>query len=120
MPRNELSMAGSTADFMYEMSEGNPGAVRVLMDLLKNDHGFINVLDLDDMNIRGSQIWIAFKDFAGENMDAFVKACRDRDPAMVEMVNQSGRQGNHDDLAVTSGASFPNGRKKLIRQAVSA
>ena len=57
------------------------------------------------MNIRGSQIWVAYKDLYKENTDRFVKAIRNRDKNMVDFINQEiATIGG--EKAVTGGASF--------------
>lgn len=87
------------------MSEGNIGAHAVLMEIMGNDPGmgFMTVLNLDDMNMRGEQIWEARKLF--ETPEAFVEAVKKRDPAMVEHVNKTCTDIG-GELAVTSGASY--------------
>ena len=82
-----INLNDSISDAIVKMSEGNPGAVRVLMDLLQSGDGVMLILSLDDMNIRGSSIWIAFKDFAGQDLEVFKAAIQARDPEMVRVVN---------------------------------
>jgi len=71
------------------MGEGNPGGLTVVVKLMETDKelGFLDVLSLDDMNIRGSQIWVGFKDFAGEDIEVFRQAIRDRNPDMISKIN---------------------------------
>ena len=107
--REKIGGSMNLVDMIAVMSEGNPGAISVLTQISKKDvatRGFVDILHLDDMNIRGSQIWVAYKDFAKEDIDVLIKALKDRDSKMVDVVNEEGRMGNHDHLAVTSGASF--------------
>lgn len=107
MQREKLKVTGDMRDTLIQMSEGNPGAVSVLVQLIKDDPmGFIDVLNLDDMGMRGSQIWIAYKDHCKEDIGAFRKALRDRDPAMVATVNASRGSAPGTPIAVTNGASF--------------
>lgn len=109
-------------DSIFTMSEGNPGAIKVLGSCLKKqgqmDFMMGTLLHLDDMNIRGSQIWIAFKDYCAhgsdritgtnENLNRFIEAVKQRDPNMVDMVNQASLKGwtGTQCKAVTQGASF--------------
>ncbi len=60
-----------------KMSEGNPGALTVLIQLMKNADsldpdsalgGFGSILNLDSMGIYGSHIWILYKYVCGENL----------------------------------------------------
>jgi hypothetical protein len=96
----------SMLNVMALMGEGNPGALRVLSGLAQRPNGFMRVLDLDDMGMRGDMIWIGFKDFAGEDLDVLDAALRVRDPKLVAVVNREMEQEpGRVDRAVTSGAS---------------
>lgn len=74
MSRLELDM--HINDALFAMSEGNPGAIRVMMDGLEVANqadpegmgawGFI--LNLDMLEIYGRRIWSLFKDLCGENL----------------------------------------------------
>lgn len=105
--RPKLTATETTKEMILKMGEGNPGALRVLLDLLQKGQvpAFNAMLDLDDMNIRGTQIWVAYKDFAGENLDAFQAATRSRSATMVTVVNRECLKCS-GYVAVTSGASF--------------
>jgi hypothetical protein len=103
--RAKLNTSGSMIDAVVQMSEGNPGAITALMTLIKRGmEGFMGVLQLDDMNMRGPQIWVAYSDYCGKDDEKFYRACMDRDAAMVDMVNDHGGAGG--ERAVVSGASF--------------
>ncbi len=107
--RRRIEAGMGLMDMITTMSEGNPGAVSVLAQISNKDPvmgGFMELLSLDDMNIRGTQIWVAYKDFAKEDIDIFLEAVKKRDSKMVDEVNKQGQMGNHDHVAVTSGASF--------------
>jgi hypothetical protein len=110
--RPEIDLGGTVMDFLVTMSEGNPGAITVLSQVLKSDEdlGFLLVLQLDDMNIRGTQVWIGYKDYCGQDIDKFIDCVKNRDPEMIRAINEEGVKGNHKDKAVHSGASFPGGR----------
>lgn len=74
MSRLKLEM--SFNDALFALSEGNPGAINVLMDAFRNADtidpegmgawGFL--LNLDLFEIYGSRIWVLFKDLCGENL----------------------------------------------------
>lgn len=110
--RRELSL-GTAESMIVEMSEGNPGALDVLVQLFEGPEDFIVILGLDDMNIRGSQIWVAFKDFADRDAHVLRWSIIDRSPQLVEIVNRESRRGNYATLAVTHGASYPGGRRDI-------
>lgn len=89
-----LDLNVGTIDVLMMMAEGNPGAAGVLAQLYNTaDDGFLDVLRLDDMNMRGEQIWCGYKYYCGENIDLFRAAIRDRDPQMIAFVNELLKQG---------------------------
>lgn len=102
--REKISLSDKPTDLLFKMSEGNPGALRVCMELMQSGpQGMLKLLDLDDMNLRGSAIWVAYKDHCGEDIDKLVECLKSRDSDMVRTVN------NEDPSrapAVTSGASY--------------
>lgn len=97
-------LTGSPKDMIATMSEGNPGAINVMCMLLKRDAavGFMDILNLNDMGMRGPAIWIAFKDHCGQDIEKLHKCLGDRDAEMVATVKAQGYP------AVTGGASFEN------------
>lgn len=102
--RKRIQLNQTTQELVVLMSEGNPGAMMVLMELLsKDEHGLIKVLSLDDMNMRGEQIYLAYKDFADCDFEKFTKAIHERSEHMVAVVNT---QTSTKEMAVTSGGSW--------------
>jgi hypothetical protein len=106
--RKRIDSNMTTMDILMLISEGNPGAISVMMQILQKDKedfglGFINLLDLDDMNIRGEQIWVGYKDHCGENIDTFIDAIKNRDKGMIDTINKSCSKRY---TAVCHGASF--------------
>lgn len=100
--RIRIEMTDTPADMLLKMCEGNIGALSVLTEIMINDvYGFLTALHLDDMNIRGPQIWIGYKDYAREDLGKFIEAVKSRDPEMVALINREYK----DEVAVTSGAS---------------
>jgi hypothetical protein len=102
--REKIGLRDSVMELMFKMSEGNPGAMSVLMQILQNSEDVLTILDLDDMNIRGSQIWVGFKDYCGEDIDKFIAAARKRDEKMIEVINKE--CASSGEIAVRNGASF--------------
>lgn len=62
-------------------------ALSVLMKMAKEEIGILDILRLDDMNIRGPQIWIGYKDVAKQDMPRFIGLIRKRDPVMITKIN---------------------------------
>lgn len=94
-------------DWATCMSEGNPGALTVLIALMKRDStgaGLMEILSLDDMNIRGAQIWIAYKDHCKGDIELLAQKIKERDKNMIATVNREA--GPDYPLAVERGASF--------------
>jgi hypothetical protein len=114
-PRKELTYTTSLIDLLATMAEGNPGALNVLAAIAQSqvEDAMLIPLHLDDMNIRGTQIWVGYKDYCKQDLKKFMEAARSRDEGMVEVINNVGRQGNHRHKAVTSGASYGNAREYL-------
>ena len=109
--RKRIELTDSMNDMLFKMSEGNPGGLNVLMGLMDRDP--LVFLALDDMNIRGTQIWIGYKDWCKENMDLFRKLISSRDANLVKGINiQAARQGTKDK-AVTGGVSYEKDASKL-------
>ena len=62
---------------VIDLSEGNPGALTVLMSTY-NEVGIDRFLPflraLGERDIRGPAIWMSFKDVHGQNIEKFVRA----------------------------------------------
>ena len=118
IPRAEIDIDGSVLDMLLLMSEGNLGAAIVLSRIMnKYDAGAMSIFDLDDMNIRGAQIWVAFKDVCNEDLDMLCEKLKKRDPSMVEAINKEmSRDSTYMWLAVQRGASKPGVRNTLKRR----
>lgn len=101
--RKKIGLGMSIIDVITTMSEGNMGALNALMSLAKDELGMIYILDLDDMGMRGAQIWIAFKDACGQDLEKFKTFCRERDQKIVDIVNQN--SGPDYPRAATHGKS---------------
>lgn len=104
--RPKIELEDSTFDVIYKISEGLPGAIVGITQLMQSDEaGFMLLLGLDDMNIRGSQVWEAYKYLYNEDGKKFAKAVRDRDKNMIDFINEE-MASIGGEKAVTGGASF--------------
>lgn len=104
--RKKIELNDSVFDVIYKMSEGLPGAIVGITELMKSDEaGFMLLLGLDDMNIRGSQIWQAYKYLYNEDGKKFAEAVRKNDKKMVDFINEE-LASVGGEKAVTGGASF--------------
>lgn len=104
--RKKIELNDSVFDVIYKMSDGLPGAIVGITELMKSDEaGFMLLLGLDDMNIRGSQIWEAYKYLYNEDGKKFAEAVKNRDEKMVQFINEE-LASVGGEKAVTGGASF--------------
>jgi hypothetical protein len=105
---------GKILDDLITMAEGNVGATTVLAGILNaDDLGYITILNLDDMNIRGAQIWIGYTDVCNSDLAVFMEKVKARDEAMIVAINE--HLGHEGWQAVVGGASYMVERPKLER-----
>ena len=94
--------------WMVKMVEGNPGALTVLLAVMKEKDtqkmGEL-ILFLDDMNIRGAQIWIGYKDYCSCDIDKFIECVDKKDQGMIDKINEESRKANIHWKAVPHSAS---------------
>ena len=109
MEREELRPKENLTAWMEKMAEGNPGALTVLLTAMKEkgaqEIGEL-ILFMDDMNIRGSQIWIGYKDCCGCDIDKFVGRIKEKDQAMIDKINEESRKANIPWKVVPHSASI--------------
>ena len=98
---------------VMKFSEGNSDALKILMDIMMNGpNGFLNLLELDDMNIRGAQLCTAFFVYNGGHMELFKKCIIEKDPKMIDCINIVTAKTNSEEIphkAVLHGASAEKG-----------
>lgn len=77
----------SLNDALWAISEGNPGAINVLVDIINNpeidpDNAYGPwglMVNLDHLEVYGPRIWILYKDICGESLPktvAITRACQ--------------------------------------------
>jgi len=79
---NDLSM--TTQDVVLTLVEGNPGALRVCLEILADNTtdldnslgGFGVLLSLDTLHIYGSRIWMLYKDVCKQNISNVLAVLR--------------------------------------------
>lgn len=60
------------AEIITVLSDGNPGAVSVLIKWLETDPlALMGILTLDSKRLYGSRIWVVYKDVCGEDLERF-------------------------------------------------
>lgn len=70
---NKLNGDMSGIDAIMTMCEGNPGAMMVVMGMMKSLTGFMDIIMLDSMDIRGSHLYTLNNDCCGSNPDKFAR-----------------------------------------------
>lgn len=106
MPREKINLNDTMKDITIKMAEGNPGGLNFMMALVEHlgvEKGVLRILSLDDMNIRGSQIWVGYKDHCGSDIEVFAQAILDRDQDMVDTIN---RECYHPHLVAEHGELY--------------
>lgn len=110
MNRIKINGRMNVVEIVEIMMEGNPGAFGVLCEMSNAEpYGLLDVMHLDDMNMRGPQIWVGYKDVCNQDMKLFVEKVKARDAEMIRLVNEEMDRENFPHRAVTSGGSRAHG-----------
>lgn len=86
-PRHEerIALNDDMVTIASKLSEGNPGALNVIMQLIKHSEKidpdaafgpFAHLFSLDSFGIYGPKIWILYKDVCGENIVNMIAVMR--------------------------------------------
>lgn len=80
----------SHREILLKMANGNPGAVVGLIELLKihDIRGLVAICTLDDLGIRGSDIWIGYKDYCKHDAHKFLELIIARDEEMISFIKR--------------------------------
>jgi hypothetical protein len=77
MANERIKLTNTMKEIIANMSEGNPGAVKVIINLMKFTPkidpqamfgGLAPLMSLDTLNIYGSRIWMLYKDVCKESV----------------------------------------------------
>jgi hypothetical protein len=60
-------------EIVIVMANGNPGALNILLNMLKDDRGLSKVFDLDYLGIRGSKLYMLFSDSCQKDEGKFYR-----------------------------------------------
>lgn len=81
---------------IVNLSQGNPGAVNVLLRLSTLDDGERIIDRLEELKLRGPGIWIAYKDYScREDLGVFASKVLD-DYTAAQLVETAKAQGYYD------------------------
>lgn len=108
---DSIQMTDTPVEAIVKMAQGNPGALTVMGQLFelaakedKHIEAMIYLMHMDDMGMRGPQIWAGFKDWAGHDITKFRDAVCSRDKEMIAAINK--HPGVSGRPVVAHGASF--------------
>ena len=83
--KTKIDFNDSMMEMLIKMSEGNPGALTVCLNILKNGKqidpdnmmgGFSEILSLDILGLYGSKIWMLFKDVCESDLSKMLAVLR--------------------------------------------
>lgn len=75
---------------IMHLCNGNPGGLNVLMMCVTNTQytkrTIPHILDLD---LRGSDLWVVYKDLAKGDLETFAKMLEEKDPNVIAYINEN-------------------------------
>ena len=82
--KNKCGLNDTVMDIFVKLSEGNPGALNVCMQILEDSpkidpdcaHPLITLFTFDDLGIYGSRIWMLYKDVCNQDLKATLGVMR--------------------------------------------
>ena len=73
-----------TRDRIIANADGNPGATKVLTAIASNTVDWEHIFDkLENADIRGSEIWVLYKDINKENVESTISYIRNHTPGAI-------------------------------------
>ncbi|QRM29046.1 hypothetical protein [Microvirga sp. VF16] len=113
--RVRLSADASMGELITVVSEGHPDSVDILFLVFQHaTFPAAVLLDLDDMNMRGKQIWLAFHQVCDGRITHFILRVTCRDVALVSTVNAL-TLGEHEQAVCHGGSEQHLGQKFSFR-----
>ena len=82
--KNKCGLNDTVIDVFMKLSEGNPGALNVCMQIVSDGpkidpdcaRPLITLLTFDDLGIYGSRIWMLYKDVCDQDLEATLGVMR--------------------------------------------
>lgn len=78
----------SHKDAINKMIDGNLGALSVCCKLCEDIDGFVYLGLLDGLGFYGPDIWAAYKDYAGQDIEKLKEALKCQDKEMIHIVER--------------------------------
>lgn len=76
MENGKITPFMSTREVVMTMSEGNPGALNVIISMLNDPRTCMDILLCDSLGIRGSRLYMLHNDCCGRNNDKFIRTLK--------------------------------------------
>lgn len=71
MSKEKISIDMTTEQVLITMCDGNPGALQVLMQMLNDSNGLMNILACDSLGIRGVKLYLLYNDCCDRDFNKF-------------------------------------------------
>lgn len=71
MENKKLTSSMSVMHILMAMSDGNPGAMNVILNMMNDSRSFMDIFLLDSLGIRGAKIYLLFSDCCEKNNEKF-------------------------------------------------
>ena len=87
---NVITLEMTIKDVIVAMCEGSPGALRALCEMLEADPamGYVAICHLDDLEIRGSDIWLGYKDICDYNATLLTAMAIDHETGLKNKIQE--------------------------------
>jgi hypothetical protein len=92
---DKINPEDSPFDAIEKMSEGNPGALTALTDVLESKgvkDTFEFMMNLDLRRVYGSKIWIGYKDYCNQDADQFHKFVMDDNEELFNYIEKESQE----------------------------
>lgn len=87
--KDKIDPDDNIEEIITEMSEGNPGALTVLTQIVedKDPIRFMNfAMKLDSLGMYGSDIWLGYKDHCDQDVEKYHELVMDGDQELIDYV----------------------------------
>lgn len=82
------SMADMIVEIMVEVSDGNPGAVTALAEMMNEDP--VALFAIQDSGLKGPQLWLAYKDYGEYDAQKTLHAIESEDEELAKVLEENG------------------------------
>ena len=82
-------VAETIIKIMVDISDGNPGAINAMMMCMEED--LASIFAIEKSGLRGSQIWLAYKDYSNCDTKKMIRGIIDKDPSLKEVLEINGQ-----------------------------